>query len=293
MTADLITRLLHQNPDDRPELNDIMEHIFVSGRINSSRIYPMKKVTNTFEMSVDQLGNAQLCFVKNKLTFNVSRDGSRVSIIRADQSPISYGFYELPECYWKKYSYLVRFVNLVKAKTAKITVHCSDWFRQENNDLSNEYISKCVLMENGNFEATLHNEMIKENYKFIFNDQHSLKPNIERYKSKLEHLFAKVCVVEKELTNISCELKMNMFPITLGMNRKIFEQSGVNLDGITTSQILRSIQIDGIGHATQVFHTSIISKFLKFFCSLRMDRFRSILPMVPACVLIMTAKFSI
>lgn len=61
-----------------------------------------------------------------------------------------YGFENLPEKLWKKYVYAAKFVDLVKAKTPKITYYTDK--------------AKCLLMENlTDFEACFH-----EGKKYIF-----------------------------------------------------------------------------------------------------------------------------
>lgn len=190
MTSDLIGRLMEQNPDNRPKIKDIQEHIFVSGRVDSKRLFPMRKPTKRFQMSITPKGNISLCF-ENNLQITTSSDGSQVSI--ADGSRINtYNFYELPKYLWKEYAYLTRFIQIVKAKTAKITIHCSEWFRKK---AENEYITKCVLMENGDFEVTVHNQKLKENQRFIFNSKY-FHSKYAIFKNQLEKLYKKVCDIE-------------------------------------------------------------------------------------------------
>lgn len=77
----------------------------------------------------------------------ISKDGMKVVIymidnktrnVNADHNPTPdevFTYHNLPQKHWKKYLYASRFVELVKAKTPKITLYTS--------------LAKCQLMENG------------------------------------------------------------------------------------------------------------------------------------------------
>ncbi|CAK1552015.1 unnamed protein product [Leptosia nina] len=76
---------------------------------------------------------------------NISKDGMKIVISNPDkgteivdhkpkQDEI-FSYHNLPQKHWKKYLYAARFVDLVKAKTPKITLYSS--------------LAKCQLMENG------------------------------------------------------------------------------------------------------------------------------------------------
>ncbi|CAH4029618.1 unnamed protein product [Pieris brassicae] len=77
---------------------------------------------------------------------NISKDGMKIIIStpdkgvelsnRSEQKPDEiFSYHNLPQKHWKKYLYAARFVDLVKAKTPKITLYSS--------------LAKCQLMENG------------------------------------------------------------------------------------------------------------------------------------------------
>lgn len=257
MTSDLITQLLEEVPEKRPDLNEILDHIFVSGRIDSTRLHPIEKTTKNIRMSIDESGNVVLCFLQDKVTISANADGSRISIASPNTLTKEYSFYELPQSYWKRYGYLIRFIRLIKSKTAKITVHCGKWFKESCN-FNKEYVSRCALMENGDFEITLHNEVLKEDFKFHITDQ--LSKNLEKYRKSLEELQAKLLDVEREFKEMSVEMKTeHIFPISFGFNEKICELYKKNMKDVkkkdstnTQSQVLRSMQINGIGLATQV-----------------------------------------
>lgn len=78
----------------------------------------------------------------------ISKDGMRIIIYTPDGNKVKDGeqeqypdpsevfsYHNLPQKHWKKYLYASRFVDLVKAKTPKITLYTS--------------LAKCQLMENG------------------------------------------------------------------------------------------------------------------------------------------------
>ncbi|GBP76201.1 hypothetical protein EVAR_74683_1 [Eumeta japonica] len=80
----------------------------------------------------------------------ISKDGMKIMVYSVDCKPLSSGntledykptsdevfsYHNLPQKHWKKYLYASRFVDLVKAKTPKITLYTP--------------LAKCQLMENG------------------------------------------------------------------------------------------------------------------------------------------------
>ncbi|XP_039747089.1 serine/threonine-protein kinase PLK4 [Pararge aegeria] len=79
---------------------------------------------------------------------NISRDGMKIIIYSVDKEKDKamnveynpkpnevFSYHNLPQKHWKKYLYAARFVDLVKAKTPKITIYTP--------------LAKCQLMENG------------------------------------------------------------------------------------------------------------------------------------------------
>ncbi|XP_034840474.1 serine/threonine-protein kinase PLK4 [Maniola hyperantus] len=67
-----------------------------------------------------------------------SVDKERDKVLSAEYNPKPeeiFSYHNLPQKHWKKYLYAARFVDLVKAKTPKITIYTS--------------LAKCQLMENG------------------------------------------------------------------------------------------------------------------------------------------------
>ncbi|XP_072943660.1 serine/threonine-protein kinase PLK4 [Epargyreus clarus] len=68
--------------------------------------------------------------------YSVDKDKGRMPNTEHDPGPDEvFSYHNLPQKHWKKYLYASRFVDLVKAKTPKITLYSS--------------LAKCQLMENG------------------------------------------------------------------------------------------------------------------------------------------------
>lgn len=255
MTSDLITQLLEEAPEKRPDLNEILDHIFVSGRIDTTRLCPIEKTTKNIRMSIDKSGIVALCFLQDQVTISATADGSQIIISCPNTLKKEYSFYELPQSYWKRYGYLVRFIRLIKSKTAKVTIHCEKLLKE--NSENKEYISRGTLMENGDFEVTLFNKVLQEEFKYKITDK--LPKNLDKYLQTLEVLQSKLLDVEREFTELkSTEInKDHIFPISCGFNEKICEliqkKHVKKVDfSITQSQVLKSMKIDGIGLATQV-----------------------------------------
>lgn len=248
MAANLIAQLLEHNPEKRPELKQIIQHIFISGRIDTKYLFPVEKITNTLKMSIDKCGVTKMHFIKNNLTLIVEKDGLFVNILKNDNTK-RYNFYELPEKYWKFFIYITRFVNLVKSKTSKITINCSDLFKTE--EFEQKYINKCILMVDGNFEFNLYDKILNENTKFLLDN--NLDVNFKKYENKLYELRKNTLSMQQVLSNFEQEFGINLFPVTFGLDlEQQFDNSTTNMSFLT-SQILQSIPINGVGYATQVF----------------------------------------
>ncbi|XP_011208074.2 serine/threonine-protein kinase PLK4 [Bactrocera dorsalis] len=141
--------------------------------LNTNRLLPTRYKTKNAIMSILSGGEVALEFIKYKSRLRedritdiywFSKDGMRITIYQPDPGrglPISeesppapadgiaanhsiYSYNNLPSKHWKKYIYASRFVNLVKAKTPKVT-----FFSKQ---------AKCQLMESmDDFEVFFYN----------------------------------------------------------------------------------------------------------------------------------------
>lgn len=135
----------------------------------AKRLLPTRHQTKNAILSI--LENREVCveFIKRRGQFRkemvcevcrISPDGLRIVLyepeggkgvapsasppaLPADGTDQIFSFESLPEKHWKKYSYAAKFVDLVRAKTPKVTYHTDK--------------AKCLLMENlTDFEACFH-----------------------------------------------------------------------------------------------------------------------------------------
>nr|XP_046909043.1 serine/threonine-protein kinase PLK4-like [Dermatophagoides farinae] len=269
MAADLITRLLEHDPEKRLQIQQIKQHIFLAGRINTKRLHPIEKQTNTLQMSIDCDGNVMMHFRNDNLTINVCHNGLLVDISHHQSMDHEYNFYELPEKYWKHFLYVTKFINLVRSKTRKIIINCGDWLNKTNNRFDNsdskKFINKCILMNDGHFEVNVYDGILNENSTYQLDEiskslDHDLKQNV----NKLYELYSTTMKLEQTLEIQSKKLGIDLFPITIGIDSKLFETSSSRLsenNSFLTSKILRSIPVNGIGHAIQFTNGSIKVNF--------------------------------
>ncbi|XP_027201267.2 uncharacterized protein LOC113795273 [Dermatophagoides pteronyssinus] len=282
MAADLITKLLNHNPEKRLEINQIKQHIFVIGHIDSRRLNPIEKTTNTLRMSIDSKQNVRMYFRNDNLTIDVYQNGSLINIHHNHEE--KYNFYDLPEKYWKHYQLIIKFINLVRSKTRKIIIYCGDWFKQQPNNgkPTKKFINKCTLMNDGHFEINVYDRILDENQCYRLdeitannnnnnndNDQFDFKPHLD----KLFKLYSIIYQLEQTLEIQSETIGIDLFPITIGCDSmKLLNESNVNTtanngtrltdnNSFLTSKILRSIPINGIGHAIQFTNGSIKVNF--------------------------------
>lgn len=138
-------------------------------RLCSSRLFPTRHQTKKCILSILETGEVCVEFLltygskKKELVrevLRISADGSNIYVyepqggkvpptsepphLPSDGSYYAYDFEKLPEVHWKKYLYASRFVDLVKAKTPKVTYYSPK--------------AKCFLMENlKDFEIMFYN----------------------------------------------------------------------------------------------------------------------------------------
>ncbi len=253
--ADLISRLLAPNPENRLPLDEVLKHPFILGPFKTDRLLPINKLTKTIRLSIDSEGNVVLNFLKNHTSIEITKDGQNITINGHQSNKArNYTFYTLPSIHWKKYIYALRFVELVKAKTPKITIYC------KNEDNSEEHIVKCCLMENRDFETTLFNRVRNENYKVLVNDYNN--GNHRKFGERIIELRDYCLQMEKQLEITRNTTGIDCFPASFGRKNKTKSDSTQTVSTqqpFITSQLLRSTQIKGIGVASQVYLSEINS----------------------------------
>lgn len=127
--------------------------------LSTRRLKATRQRLSRAVFSVDSGGHVFIEFVREGRAgspptvvnvWQISADGNRVVIYRprGGEAPLTdsappvptsgadtlFSYHTLPRKYWKKYSYAARFVKMVRAKTAKITLYTAQ--------------AKCILMEN-------------------------------------------------------------------------------------------------------------------------------------------------
>lgn len=180
--------------------------------------------------------------MKNSSTVEVSKDGLEIRISGPNEEPKFFQFYNLPQNQWKKYFYAHKFIDLVRGKTPKITIHTN-----------NERIVKCCLMENNDFEITLHRKDTDQTTKILVNDFNQIED--KNLRKRVEELHSFCLKTEKDMKLSHKRSGIDCFPITFGRKHKIKSDcsQSQSQQHLISSQTLRSIQIEGIGEASQVF----------------------------------------
>lgn len=224
--------------------------------LSSLRLQPTRHRTKGAILSILESGEVCIEFLRKRNgnreekvvdVCRISGDGLRVVLYRpnggrgcsvGDSPPALpeegadaiYSFESLPAKHWKKYLYASRFVNLVKAKTPKVTFYSDK--------------AKCLLMENDpdpDFEVCFYEggkitkvsgECIKiidssghstvlENEK----DEHSLPASTRLLWDHFQQCYRHCMVLEENLTQISKETATkgaNCFPIIVGKRPSLF-----------------------------------------------------------------------
>lgn len=249
MAADLISKLLAPDPKNRPSIEMICKHPFIIGPFSTERLSPISKSTRSLHMSINDEGHVKLHFLKNNSTIEVTKNGDQIFINGEKQNATKCTFETLPSSHWKKYVYAWKFVELVKAKTPKIIFYSTN----DRNSDDNTSIVKCCLMENSDFEVSLQDNAKNEVHKMIFNESTNLSDAALRL--QLLDLRDKCFQIERQLEDTKRLTSVECFPAVLGPKNKIKRNEKIQismLPSITSSHVLRSVSIKGIGVASQV-----------------------------------------
>lgn len=90
--------------------------------LNTMRLLPNKvpHQTKDVKLQIHEDGFVEIDFFKKRLRFLVSGDGMQIIVVENGRK-CEFSFHTLPTQHWKRYKTAYKFVEMVKAKTAKIT----------------------------------------------------------------------------------------------------------------------------------------------------------------------------
>lgn len=198
--------------------------------INSMRLLPTRHRTKNAILSISSSGEVIMEFIKFKAKYRedrivdvckISKDGQRIVLFQpevgrimddgthsqSDGADCCFTYENLPTKHWKKYIYAARFVELVRAKTPKVTYY------------SNQ--AKCVLMETlEDFEVCFYsglkiNKSSTDGIKILNENgleisENSSKPEFDHFEESYHHCLT----LEKTLSNLQTDGVC--FPVIIG-----------------------------------------------------------------------------
>lgn len=202
--------------------------------LDSRRLPPTRHKANKGLFTILENGEVCIEFLKKKgLTekitevCRISNDGLRVCLYSVDyqeakSSPLPmppqgvdsiYSYETLPLRHHKKYLYAARYVNIVKAKTPKLTIYTSK--------------SKCLFMENSpNPNCEVHfydgikvlqaNGIIKVQDKETIYEETKIPPLLENYLNHYSDCYKHCLVVEANFTSLENATGFSFFPAIIG-----------------------------------------------------------------------------
>lgn len=162
-------KLLKEHPPDNVAKTNPKPKQKHFSKLCSARLFPTRHQTKNTILSILEFGEVTVEFLKIygskrkelvREVIRISTDGSTIYVyepeggkvapsekpppLPKDGSYHAFDFENLPEIHWKKYMYASQFVDLVKAKTPKVTYYSDK--------------AKCFLMENlSDFEVMFYN----------------------------------------------------------------------------------------------------------------------------------------
>ena len=261
LAAHLISRLLDEVPENRLSLEGILTHPFIVGPVSTKRLRSISKTTKSLQLSITDEGAVKLVFLKNQTSLTISKDSTENIIISSKRKPSEkYSLETLPEHHWKKYLYAHRFIEVVKAKTPKVSIHCKHDCKVSSIDSKGNHIiiTKCSLMENSAFEATVQDSLLNTEFKAEL-DNDNLKDDNPVLYTQMRDLYKQCLQVEEQMEILSKTSKMETFPVTIGKRSRTSAKSSprnVGSPSITNSSVmsncLRSVHIKDVGIASQL-----------------------------------------
>ncbi|XP_071452732.1 serine/threonine-protein kinase PLK4 [Hetaerina americana] len=234
--------------------------------ISTCRLQPTRHRTKNAVLSILEFGEVCIEFVKKRNgeekvveVCRISADGMRVILYHPNNgkgcllenippelpkqgTDAIYSYESLPQKHWRKYLYAARFINLVKAKTPKVTFYSEK--------------AKCLLMENfpdPDFEVCFYEggkivksadevKVIDSSGKTIstkFNHEDSLPANITIMWKHFEQCYQHCTTLEKSLSGLTRFDSDHCFPIIVGRrprNKNVFrDKENVASNGHTLS----------------------------------------------------------
>ncbi|XP_025264151.1 serine/threonine-protein kinase PLK4 isoform X2 [Camponotus floridanus] len=203
--------------------------------LNTNRLQPTRHRTNTAILTL--LDNGEVCteFVKRKNgrekisdVCRISGDGLRVVLYKPVTTEVGsqppplpsrgadsiYSYENLPACHHRKYMYAYRFVQLVQAKTPKLTLYTQR--------------SKCVFMENGpqpDCEVHFYNgvQIIRVNGVIKITDHNGdtfvegeFPSHLESYCEHYSECYKRCLLLESTLTSLEAATGHPCFPVIIG-----------------------------------------------------------------------------
>ncbi|KAG8234949.1 hypothetical protein J437_LFUL015517 [Ladona fulva] len=210
--------------------------------LNTYRLQPTRHRTKNAVLSILDSGEVCIEFVKKRGgeervidVCRISTDGMRVVLYQPNSSkgcPLEnfppelpkqgtdaiYSYESLPQKHWKKYLYATRFIDLVKAKTPKVTYYCEK--------------AKCLLMENSpdpDFEACFYEggKIVKSKNEVklidaagkstvMQMDSKDKSLNVSIMWNQFEQYYNHCIALEKSLTELADKAGVSCFPIIVG-----------------------------------------------------------------------------
>lgn len=201
--------------------------------ISTVRLLPTRHRTKNAILSISSSGEVIMEFIKFKAKYRedrivdvckISKDGQRIvlyqpeggrgvtvredgSYSQSDGGDCVFTYENLPSKHWKKYVYGARFVQLVRAKTPKVTYYSDQ--------------AKCVLMETlEDFEVCFYdgikiNKSSQDGIKIVNENglelsEDSRRPQFEHFEESYHHCLT----LEKTLTNLQTDGVC--FPVIIG-----------------------------------------------------------------------------
>ncbi|XP_020284452.1 serine/threonine-protein kinase PLK4 [Pseudomyrmex gracilis] len=203
--------------------------------LNSNRLEPTRHRTKKAILTI--LDDGELCIEFTQKRRNtekvvdvcrISGDGLRIVLYKPDvitnvgsrPPPLPsrgadsiYSYENLPSCHHRKYEYAYRFVKLVQAKTAKLTLYTQR--------------AKCVIMENGpepDCEMHFYNrvqivrvdgvvKIAENNDTYVEGD---LPPHLENYYDHYLECYKHCLLLESTLTSLETATGHSCFPVIIG-----------------------------------------------------------------------------
>lgn len=256
LLASIMCSLLHEKPEKRLQVKDILDHPFTLGPICTKRLRPTTVTARNQRFTIHSDFSVSLSFLDKDCEITISKDSAGI-VIRTRKSSKKYSLETLPFSRWKWYSRVHDFIRTVRSTTPKIKKFCipSEGSHHKVSSIDSKgsriTILGGILSEAGTFKAFILDDLSGE-HKKVQLSQKLREENSVLY-GQVKDLYETCLKLEDALESFGQHESEDCFPVTSGRNPL---KSGIRTHDVSPKDksmtLTKCITIDDVRTASKV-----------------------------------------